>query len=77
VIHDVRIAFTIWGWFLDSPPADLVVRRKQLFAGLGNVLHHYAEARDLVDMVPEATYLLTLAQVQTAMPGSWRALTGA
>jgi hypothetical protein len=55
----------------------LLVRRKQLFAGLGNVLHHYAEARDVVDMVPEATYLLTPAQVQGAMPGSWRALTGA
>lgn len=77
VIHDVRFAFTIWGWFLDSPPADLLVRRKQLFAGLGNVLHAYAEARDVVDMVPEATYLLTPAQVQAAMPGSWRALTGA
>ena len=77
MIHDVRFAFTMWGWFLDSPPANLLVRRKQLFAGLGNVLHHYAEARDLVDMVPEATYLLTPAQVQAATPGSWRALTGA
>lgn len=77
VIHDVRIAFTIWGWFIDQPPADLLARRKQLFAGLGNVLHHYAEARDLVDMVPESTYTLTLDQVTAAMPASWRALTGA
>ena len=68
---------TMWGWFLDQPPADLVVRRRKLFAGLGNVLHHYAEARDLVDMVPESTYLLTPEQVKSAMPGSWRALTGA
>ncbi len=77
VVHDLRFAFTIWGWFLDSPPADLMVRRKQLFAGLGNVTHQYAEARDLVDMVPQATFLMTPQQVQAAMPGSWRALTGA
>jgi hypothetical protein len=77
VIHDVRFAFTIWGWFLDQPPADLVLRRKQLFAGLGNVQHHYSGARDLVDMVPETTFLMTPTQLQAAMPGSWRALTGA
>ena len=77
VIHDLRFAFTMWGWFLDQPPADLVARRKKSFAGLGNVLHHYADARDLVDMVPETTYLLSPEQVKAATPGSWRALTGA
>src|SRR5690606_14720421 len=42
VIHDLRLAFTIWGFFLDAPPADLLQRRKALFEGVGRVTHHYA-----------------------------------
>ena len=30
VVHDVRIAFTIWGYFDASPPADLLARRAAL-----------------------------------------------
>jgi hypothetical protein len=77
VIHDLTIAFGIWGFMLLDPPADLVARRKELFAGLGDASHHYSEIRALVDMVPESTMLMTPEQVRTGMPGSWRALTGA
>ncbi|MGA1247476.1 MAG: hypothetical protein ACO35H_07250, partial [Ilumatobacteraceae bacterium] len=64
-------------FMLLDPPADLVARRKELFAGLGDAAHHYSEIRALVDMVPESTMLMTPEQVRTGMPGSWRALTGA
>jgi hypothetical protein len=77
VIHDLTIAFGIWGWMLLDPPADLVARRKELFTGLGDAAHHYSELRELVDMVPESTMLMTPEQIRTGMPGSWRALTGA
>ena len=77
VIHDLTIAFGIWGWMLPNPPADLVERRKELFSGLGDAAHHYSELREVVDMVPESTMLMTPEQVRIGMPGSWRALTGA
>ena len=77
VMHDLTFALTIWGWLLDSPPADLVAKRRVLFSGLGYATHHYAEIRLLVDMVPATTYQLTNDQLTKSMPMSWRALTGA
>jgi hypothetical protein len=77
VIHDLDIALTMWGYFLDAPPADLVAVRSKLFAGVANVVHHYVEARQIVDMVPQSTILMTPEMVRKSMPASWRALTGA
>jgi hypothetical protein len=76
VIHDLRIALTIWGVLDPDPPADLVATRRRLFEGVANVAHHYAEGRAIVDMVPEATLRMTPEQVRAAYPGSWRSLTG-
>ena len=45
VIHDLRLAFTIWGYLDPSPPADLVELRRRLFEGVANSLHHYDELR--------------------------------
>jgi hypothetical protein len=77
VMHDLRFALALWGWTLDAPPAELVVRRRDAFSGVGDVLHGYREARELADMVPESTLSMTPDQVASSMPGSWRALTGA
>lgn len=77
VIHDVRIAFTIWGFFDDDPPIELLDRRIELFEGVGNVNHHYAEGRLIADLVPEATLRMTPAEVESAYPEAWRELTGA
>lgn len=76
VLHDLSLALTIWGFLQASPPSDLVARRTELFAGVGNV-HHYAEARHIADLVPESTLRLTPAQAAAKMPGAWRELTGA
>lgn len=76
VIHDLTIAFTIWGFFDARSPDDLVEVRSKLFKGVGNV-HHYAEGRAIADMVPEATLRMTPTQVTAASPISWRSLTGA
>jgi hypothetical protein len=77
VIHDMTIALTIWGFFLAAPPSELVAVRRGVFEGVANVVHHYAEARRIVDMVPQSTILMTPEAVAKATPGSWRALTGA
>jgi hypothetical protein len=77
VIHDLTVAFTMWGWFDEQPPAELVERRRQLFQGVGNVAHHYVEARAIVDLVPESSLRLAPAAVQSQYPSRWRELTGA
>jgi hypothetical protein len=77
VVHDVKIAFTIWGFFDDDPPGELIDRRSQLFEGVGNVNHHYAEGRRIADLVPESTLRMTPDQVAAAYPARWRELTGA
>lgn len=77
VVHDLNIAFTIWGFFDEQPSPDLLRRRAELFEGVGSVLHHYAEGRDLADLVPESTLRMTPAEAQAAYPDHWRDLTGA
>ncbi len=77
VVHDLNVAFTIWGYFDEQPPAELIERRASLFEGVGNVNHHYAEGRAIADLVPESTLRLTPDQATAAYPASWRALTGA
>lgn len=52
-------------------------RRPQLFEGVGNVHHHYAEGRAIADSVPESTLRMTPDQVASAYPARWRELTGA
>jgi hypothetical protein len=76
VVHDLTIAFTMWGFFDANPPHDLVERRAELFGGVGNV-HHYKEGRAIADLVPEATLRMTPVAVAAASPVAWRTLTGA
>jgi hypothetical protein len=76
VVHDLRIAFTIWGYFDPNPPADLLARRASLFEGVANTSHHYAEGRRIADLVPESTLRMTPQQVDAAYPARWRELTG-
>ncbi len=75
VVHDLTIAFTIWGFLDASAPADLVAARKEHFAGLGHG-SHYTAIRAVTDMVPEATLRLTPQQAATEYPGNWRSLVG-
>jgi hypothetical protein len=77
VVHDVTLAFVIWGFFDADPPGDLIRRRRELFEGVGNVNHHYAEGRAIADLVPEATLRLTPGQAAAAYPARWHELTGA
>jgi len=76
VVHDFTIAYTIWGFLDANPPAELVAWRRPRFEGLANTLHHYAEMRDLVDSIPEATLRCTHQQVQADYPARWKELLG-
>ena len=77
VMHDLTFALTMWGWLIDYVPADLLARRKELFVGVGDAAHSYYETREIVGLVPETTYQLTINQLTAITPMSWRALTGA
>ncbi len=77
VIHDLRIALTIWGFLDPDPPAELVAERRPRFIGVGaRGGHSYPQLRALVDQVPEATLRSTPQQVTAAYPNDWRPLTG-
>ena len=73
VIHDVDIAYRVWG-FLGDAPAELVALRKPLFEGAA---HHYWDQRAIVDHVPQSTLRLTHQEVASRFPADWRALLGA
>src|SRR6478609_3175783 len=55
VVHDLTVAFTVWG-FLTEAPAELVEIRARLFEAVSNP-HHYPKQRAIVDAVPDATLL--------------------
>jgi hypothetical protein len=76
VVHDLTIAFTVWGFFAQTPPQELIDVRMPLFEGLRHVAHHYTESRIVVDQVPIDTLRKTPAQVEAAFPAEWRSLLG-
>ena len=75
VIHDLRIAFTIWGFLDPAPPAELVSMRVARFEGAANP-HHYDAVRAIADGVPDDTLRLTPDQVLSQYPSAWRSLLG-
>lgn len=74
VIHDLRVAYTVWGYLDASAPADLVAERRVRFAEVHHTAHHYPELRAVADAVPEATLRLTPAEVEAAHAADWRSL---
>lgn len=70
IAHDLRLAFTLWGFLDESPPADLVELRRRLFASVSHP-HHYGEARAIVDAVPESTLRRAHTEI---LADDWRAL---
>lgn len=73
VIHDLRVAATIFGFLDPSPDRELVSLRHRLFEEVAH-FHHYMELRRLVDMVPVEVLRQTPDQVTAAYAGGWRNL---
>lgn len=76
VIHDLRIAFTMWGFLDPAPPADLVAARRLAFEGAGNVINGYSARRAIADAVPETSLRSTVDTVTADYPSKWRQLVG-
>ena len=74
VVHDLTVALTVWG-FLRDAPEELVAARKELFEEVWHP-HHYAELRRIVDLVPEQTLRMSLAEVEQVQRTDWRRLLG-
>jgi hypothetical protein len=72
VVHDLRLAFRIFG-FLGDAPDELVAHRRPLFEAAS---HHYWDQREIVDSVPEETLRLSHTEVERRFPADWRPLLG-
>lgn len=72
-IHDLTLAFTIFGFLSENSHPDQVQMRRPLFDQCRN-LHHYAELRHIVDTVPDATLRLSPEQATAQEELDWRAL---
>jgi hypothetical protein len=75
VIHDLEIAFTVWGFLDPSPPAELVALRGPLFAAVAHHIH-YGEQRAIAHHVPESTLRMSPADVRAGYPSRWSELIG-
>jgi hypothetical protein len=74
VLDDLKVGLTVWG-FLGEAAKELVDVRKHLFEEVSNP-HHYAELRNIVDLVPEDTLRLSLAEVEQLQRTDWHRLLG-
>ena len=72
VVHDLTLAFTIWG-FLGAAPPELVAYRMPLFQAAS---HHYDHQRAIADQVPEAVLRAPHQATLARYPSEWRALLG-
>lgn len=73
VVHDLTIAFTVWGFLDESAPADLVDLRRLLFENVGHI-NQYMRLRQLADAVPHETLRKTPATVTQEHRADWRSL---
>lgn len=71
-VHDLTVAFTLWGFLDQDADDELVAARRRLFEEVANP-HHYTEQRTIADAVPEATLRLPPAEV-ASRAGDWRSL---
>lgn len=69
VVHDLRFAFTLWGFF-DGAPEDLVRERAPLFRSAG---HHYQNQRAIADAVHDDALQLS-PEVVAQRLADWRQL---
>lgn len=74
VIHDLRVAYTIWGLLDTVGDPDLTAERVRRFEGVRLIAHHYAELRAVADAVPAEALRLTPEEVAERHRLDWRSL---
>jgi hypothetical protein len=67
VIHDLSMAFMIWGFLAEADP-ELVRLRKRYFSAISNP-QHYSERRRVADVVPVAVLQMSPDDLQQALDG--------
>ncbi len=75
MIEDLRLALTLFG-YLGPAPDELVALRRELFDEVHHSTIHYFAAREIADMVPEATLRMSLGGVAAACATDWKAPLG-
>lgn len=75
-VHDLTVAFTVFGLLDPAPPAALVERRRALFGGLEHSHERYWLVRAVAHSVPDETLRMTPEAVTAAYPASWESLSG-
>ena len=65
VAVDLEVAFRVFGFLPPDPDEALLAWRQELFAGVSHP-HHYAEARHLAGVVPEAVLRMSPSEVEAA-----------
>lgn len=73
VVHDLTVAFTLFGFLDEKAPAELVAMRRSLFEGVHHPVH-YVESRAVVDAVRSDALLMTPSEVDNAYRDSWQEL---
>ena len=74
VIHDLRLALTVWGFLDDRAPSELIETRRRLFEGARS-WHHYGDQRKIADAVPDELLRMTPEQAAEAVRGDgWRSV---
>jgi hypothetical protein len=73
VIYDLMVAYTVWGYLDDAPPAALVAIRKQAFDEVALPLH-YAERQRIVAAVHDDALRKLHTAIADDHAADWRAL---
>lgn len=71
IVHDLTIAFTIWGFLDPRPDGRLVQLREEKFSQIKSN-HHYVERREVVDLVKESALMMSKDEVSNAYAAGWR-----
>ncbi len=73
IVHDLTVAFTIYGFLDPDPDVELAERRRREFAEIRSS-HHYSERRYVVDRVAEAALRTSHDAIGAAYEADWRSL---
>jgi hypothetical protein len=69
--HDLRVAYTIWGFLDEDPPAELVELRREMFAECHSP-HFYERLRRIADSVPLEVLRQPTQAILDQLRADWR-----
>jgi hypothetical protein len=76
IIHDLRVAYTTFGFLDANTDPELVKLRRRLFTGARHAAHHYPEIRAIADAVPADTLRMSPDEVAQTYSARWQSLLG-